>query len=81
MEVGRRKTSTVVLGNRGVKVVVEKLDCFGVEGEERAGGQDDQGKMHHGINGKVQVVVEKLVNFLDDDGLRVASSVEKEMQS
>ena len=73
VEVGRRKTSTVVLGNRGVKVIVEKLDCFGVEGEERAGGQDDQGKMHHGINGKV--------NFLDDDGLRVASSVEKEMQS
>ena len=37
--------------DRGVKVVVEKLDCFDVEDEERAGGKD-KGKMG-GINGEV----------------------------
>ena len=39
--------------DRGVKVVVEKLECFGVDCEERAGGQDAMGKMG-GIKGEVK---------------------------
>ena len=60
---GRRKTwrSRYVI-NRGIKVVVEKLDCFGAEGKERAGGQDGKGKKD-GINGEDKVVVEKLVTI------------------
>ena len=47
----------------GVKVNMEKLDCLGVESEERARGQDSKGKMG-GIDGQVKVVEEKLVTFL-----------------
>ena len=50
----------------GIKVVVEKLDCFSVEGEEWAGGQDGKDKKS-GIDGEVKVVVEKLVTFFNDD--------------
>ena len=39
--------------NRGVKVVVETLDCFGGECEEKAGFQDGMGKMG-GIDGEVK---------------------------
>ena len=66
--------------NKGVKVFVEKLDCFGVEGEDRAGGQDGRGKKGN-INGEAKVVLERLVTFLYDDGLTVASNEEKEEQS
>ena len=40
--------------DRGVKVIVEELDCFGAEGEEMAGGQHGKGKMD-GINGEVKL--------------------------
>ena len=57
---------------------MEKLDCFGGEGKERAGGQDGRRKMCD-IDGGVKVVVEKLVTFLNDDGLRATSNEEKEV--
>ena len=52
--------------DRGIKVVVEKLDCFSVEGEQWAGGQDSKDKKS-GIDGEVKVVVEKLVTFFNAD--------------
>ena len=64
--------------DRGFKVTVEMLDCFGVEGQDRAGGQDGKGKLGN-INGKVKMVVEKLVTFLDNDSLRVVSNEENEV--
>ena len=42
--VGEKKDLMVEGIERVVKVVVEKLDCLGVEGEERAGGQGWEGK-------------------------------------
>ena len=66
------KEDMVVKGiDRWVKVVAETMDYFGFEGKERAGGQDGKGKKC-GIDGDVEVVVQKLVTFSSDDGLRVA---------
>ena len=59
-------------------MIVEMLDCFGVEGQYRAGGQDGKGKLGN-INVEVKMVVEKLVTFLDNDSLRVVSNEENEV--
>ena len=69
--VGEKEDMVVKGIDRWVKVVAERMDYFGFEGKERAGGQDGKGKKC-GIDGDVEVVVQKVVTFSSDDGLRVA---------
>ena len=61
-------------------MVVEKLVCFGVEREERAGGQGVKGKKI-GIDGEIKVGEEKLVSLLDDDGLSEEKEVLQKMRA
>ena len=78
VEFGEREDMVVKGFESGIMVVVEKLDWFGGEGKERAGGQDGRRKRCD-IDGGVKVVVEKLVTFLNDDGLRATSNEKKEV--